>query len=172
MQSKNAVPFEAVMNDFYVEIFHYIRKMTQNTEDAKDLTQDVFLKIYEKLHTYRPDQASLRTWIYRIAHNVVINHFRSVDYVRKVRLPEASFEAISAEEDILASVLQAENISSILSLMRQCLNPIQERILHLYFFSELSAAAIAAVLNIKSKTVSNNITLAIAILKRRLEERK
>jgi RNA polymerase sigma-70 factor (ECF subfamily) len=49
--------------------------MTNNTAEAEDLTQDAFLQVFRKLPTFRGDSA-LSTWLYRIAVNTVLMHFR------------------------------------------------------------------------------------------------
>src|SRR5438552_7850747 len=49
--------------------------MTNNTAEAEDLTQDAFLQVFRKLATFRGDSA-LSTWLYRIAVNTVLMHFR------------------------------------------------------------------------------------------------
>jgi len=49
--------------------------MTNNTAEAEDLTQDAFLQVFRKLGTFRGDSA-LSTWLYRIAVNTVLMHFR------------------------------------------------------------------------------------------------
>ena len=54
------------------EIFFYVYKMTKNMEDAKDLTQEIFIKVFRKLPGFKGDSA-FRTWLYRIATNHTLN---------------------------------------------------------------------------------------------------
>jgi len=54
------------------EIFYFIYRMTRDVEDAKDLTQEVFIKVFRKLGGFRGN-SSLRTWLYRIATNHTLN---------------------------------------------------------------------------------------------------
>jgi RNA polymerase sigma-70 factor (ECF subfamily) len=60
--------------------------MTNNTAEAEDLTQDAFLQVFRKLATFRGDSA-LSTWLYRIAVNTVLMHFRK-KALRQVSLDE------------------------------------------------------------------------------------
>jgi len=60
--------------------------MTNNTAEAEDLTQDAFLQVFRKLQTFRGDSA-LSTWLYRIAVNTVLMHFRK-KHIRKEQLTE------------------------------------------------------------------------------------
>ena len=50
-------------------------RMTANAAEAEDLTQDAFLRVFRKLGTFR-GQSALSTWIYRVAVNTVLMHFR------------------------------------------------------------------------------------------------
>jgi RNA polymerase sigma-70 factor (ECF subfamily) len=54
------------------EIFYFIYRMTWDVEDAKDLTQEVFIKVFRKIPGFRGD-SSFRTWLYRIATNHALN---------------------------------------------------------------------------------------------------
>ena len=62
-------------------VFNLVLRLTGNRADAEDLTQECFLRVFTKLHTYR-GQAALRTWIKRIAINLSLEHLR-----RQQRLP-------------------------------------------------------------------------------------
>ena len=55
----------------------YLLHLTQDQAQAGDLAQETFIRVFDKLKTFR-GEASLRTWIYRIATNASIDHFRSL----------------------------------------------------------------------------------------------
>src|SRR5262249_29138728 len=61
-------------------------RMTNNTAEAEDLTQDAFLQVFRKLGTFRGDSA-LSTWLYRVAVNTVLMHFRKKP-LRQISLDE------------------------------------------------------------------------------------
>lgn len=74
------------------KIYSLCLRMTSNTAEAEDLTQDAFLQVFRKLATFRGDSA-LSTWLYRVAVNTVLMHFRKKG-LRQVSLDEpASKEA-------------------------------------------------------------------------------
>jgi len=62
----------ALVDQYDKEIFYFIYKMVRNVEDAKDLTQEVFIKVFRKLSGFN-GQSSFRTWLYRVATNHTIN---------------------------------------------------------------------------------------------------
>ncbi len=160
--------FEAVMERHYTEIFHYLRKQAADTEDAKDLTQDVFMKAFSKKHTYDSEKASVRTWLYRIAHHTAVNHLRKAENAKRTEGDPQSFVKDAASEDILERLIQDEDVSHIISLMRTCLNKKHFRIMNLYFFSELNVPEIAQTMAIPEKTVYNTINRSIKKIKNEL----
>src|SRR5437016_562049 len=69
-------------------VYSLCLRMTNNTAEAEDLTQDAFLQVFRKLSTFRGDSA-LSTWLYRVAVNTVLMHFRKKG-LRQISLDESS----------------------------------------------------------------------------------
>jgi RNA polymerase sigma-70 factor (ECF subfamily) len=74
-QQGDADAFAALFHTHKTRIYSLCLRMTNNTAEAEDLTQDAFLQVFRKLPTFRGDSA-LSTWLYRIAVNTVLMHFR------------------------------------------------------------------------------------------------
>lgn len=74
-QSDYVAAFDQIVARYKQKIFQYIFRMVGDAEEAEDLTQEVFVKTYASLHTFR-NQASLNTWLYRIAGNLCIDSHR------------------------------------------------------------------------------------------------
>jgi RNA polymerase sigma-70 factor, ECF subfamily len=74
-QQGDADAFAALFHAHKARIYSLCLRMTSNTAEAEDLTQDAFLQVFRKLPTFRGDSA-LSTWLYRIAVNTVLMHFR------------------------------------------------------------------------------------------------
>ena len=85
-QEGNADAFAGIFNAHKARIYSVCLRMTNNTAEAEDLTQDAFLQVFRKLATFRGDSA-LSTWLYRIAVNTVLMHFRK-KVLRQVSLDE------------------------------------------------------------------------------------
>ena len=79
----DALAFEAVYRAHLPRVYSLVRRMTAG-RDADELTQDVFVRLWQKLATFRGD-SSFTTWLHRLAVNVVIERFRT-DQVRRRRL--------------------------------------------------------------------------------------
>lgn len=73
----NTVLFESIYNEHKKHVYNLCLQYVLNTEDAQDITQEVFVKIYQRYHQYDPSAASLKTWIYRIAINQCLDFLKS-----------------------------------------------------------------------------------------------
>jgi RNA polymerase sigma-70 factor (ECF subfamily) len=68
---------EEIYQQYRNKVFGYIKNHVNNIEDAEDLCNDVFIKIYSKLDTYDESRASISTWIYAMTSNTVIDFYRT-----------------------------------------------------------------------------------------------
>ena len=91
----DARAFEAVYRAHLPRVHSLVRRMTAG-RDADELTQDVFVRLWQKIGTFRGD-SSFSTWLHRLAVNVVIERFRS-DQARRARLLDGEniFEMLPA----------------------------------------------------------------------------
>jgi RNA polymerase sigma-70 factor, ECF subfamily len=67
--------FEQLVRRYQRPIAAYVYRMVGNYESALDLTQEIFIKVYNSLHRYRAE-FKFSTWIYKIAHNAAVDHLR------------------------------------------------------------------------------------------------
>lgn len=69
--------FGALYEMFYTQLFDYICKITNNTDDAFDITQEAFIQAAQKLHTLKVP-ITFRFWLFRIAKNMCMKNYRKV----------------------------------------------------------------------------------------------
>lgn len=74
--------FEGLVQEHKNRIHTYVCRLTNDSPDAEDITQEVFIRAYQSMHAFRHD-AAVDTWLYRIATNLVIDRFR-----REKRAPQ------------------------------------------------------------------------------------
>jgi RNA polymerase sigma-70 factor (ECF subfamily) len=74
-QHNDIAAFDEIVARYKNKIYNYVYRMIGNCEDADDLTQEAFVKMYLALDTFR-NQSSLSTWLYRIAGNLCIDSHR------------------------------------------------------------------------------------------------
>ena len=91
--SGNRPAFGLLYDRYLNEIYRYIAYQVQDTFEAEDLTETTFLKAFEKLSTMgdKDEIRNFRAWLYRIAHNSVIDH-------RRVKKPLVSLDAIFGQK--------------------------------------------------------------------------
>ena len=68
--------WETIVRRRHARIYNLAYRFTGRFDEAQDLTQEVFLKVYRTLHSYRPDSGSFETWMVRIARNHFIDNYR------------------------------------------------------------------------------------------------
>ena len=71
----NAAGFERIYRLHSKRVYGLCLRMLANTSEAEDLTQEVFLQVFRKIHTFRADSL-LSTWLHRVTFNAVLMHFR------------------------------------------------------------------------------------------------
>jgi RNA polymerase sigma-70 factor, ECF subfamily len=104
-QRGDADAFASLFHQHKARIYSVCLRMTNNTAEAEDLTQDAFLQVFRKLATFRGDSA-LSTWLYRIAVNTVLMHFRK-KALRQISLDEPynqDAKAVSRDDRLAGSV--------------------------------------------------------------------
>ena len=76
--------FDEIYFEHYKMVFNLALHYVQNIEDAEEITQDVFLKVFDNLHTFKK-QSSLKTWVYRITIN------QSLDFIKGKNAQKRNF---------------------------------------------------------------------------------
>jgi len=155
--------FNALVSRWEKRVFNYLLRLTASTEDALDLSQDVFLKAYQNIRKL-DDPARFGPWLYRIAHNEAYSLFRK-------RRPETAFEELS-ESEIGAARDSAPGFSLDLSLAVTAaldrLNPEQREAVVLKVYEGFKFEEIAEILGAPVSTVKSRLYTALDLLKTEL----
>lgn len=163
--------FGVIMSRYKEPLSRYIRRISYfSEEDIEDLLQEIFVKIYRSLNDY--DQSlKFSSWIYRIAHNHVIDQFRKAN---------SKLSTTSLEDNELSNFLRsAVNIEKEIAV-KDCLSSVKEaiqqmpvkyrEILVLRFLEEKDYEEIMDILQKPKGTVATLINRGRALLKRKLAE--
>jgi RNA polymerase sigma-70 factor, ECF subfamily len=124
-------------------IFEYIRYRVDSTVVAEDLTAEVFLRMVRSLPTYEEKGIPFRAWLYRIAANLLIDHYRQH---QKNRTAPISEEYESDDTDPLNHLADEEQFSRLRQAMRSLPADYQD-LLVLRFVEELPHGEIAKIMN-------------------------
>src|SRR6266571_9251030 len=82
--------FDELYSRYSPRVFGYLlQRLNGNTEEAEDLTADVFTRVYEKIDGFQPQGAPLSAWVFRIAHNRLIDSVRRRPRQTQVTLDDA-----------------------------------------------------------------------------------
>lgn len=151
---------------YHRRVFHFIRGMVKNNEDAEDLAQDVFVKAYFNLRSLK-NNASFKSWLFRIAYNVTL------DFIRKKKP-----QVVDTEDSIRETFVDVGNPKAELTRehtrkhVRKCLdmlNDQQRNVLVLCDLEGMSYQEIADSLSIPFGTVQSRIFYARKKLRELLE---
>lgn len=132
---------EAVYRQFHKKVSGYVAQKVGHAQEAEDIVSEIFLKVYEKLDTFDETKASLSTWIYTIARNAVIDHYRT--HKPSEPLPET----LATGEDMEQALIQADSLE-MLSRALEKLETRQRDIVILRYYKGLSMKEIVQRLGI------------------------
>ena len=125
-------------------IYSYLHVSVGNRHDAEDLTTQTFLKMLEKIGSFKWQSAPFSAWLFRIAHNLAMDHFRA----NRRWQPEEEVPEPPGEEEPSAELKAMQTIGreSMLKLIDR-LSPEQQQVLTLKFVFNLPNAEVAAILD-------------------------
>lgn len=147
----------------YDEIYCFVYRQTGNKEDAMDLTQSIFIAVLRALPSYRPEKASFRTWVYRIAANKVIDARRKA---RTVFIPLEEV-VLSTEDDFVEQIHDKILLKQIEDYI-SCLEPEEQMVFRLRIYGEKSFREIAAAMGEAEAAVKSRYYRLIGRLRKEL----
>ncbi len=152
-QSGDASAFVAIMNHYEPYILGLLTRLAGDRTRAEDLCQETFLKALKGLPSFRRD-SSLKTWLFRIAHNTATDQARaeghendSLDQREETGLQTHS-NAPSPQSRVEEAQMQRSVEEAMASLPQS-----QREVLHLFYWDELSVGDIASALRMPEGTV-------------------
>jgi RNA polymerase sigma-70 factor (ECF subfamily) len=150
-------------------IYGYLHMSVGNRHDAEDLTTQTFLRMLESIGKFRFRSAPFSAWLFRIAHNLAMDHFRAGRrWQPEEEVPEPpGQEELSAEEEAMHSIGRA----SMLELIDD-LSPEQRQVLTLKFVFNFANADVATILGKTEGAVKSLQHRALVSLQKQLESKQ
>ena len=162
------VMIDEMMNRYGQEVLQLVFSYVNNRSIAEDLTQDIFVKCYNGLHTYR-GKSKLRTWLWRIAINHCKDFLKSWYNKNVVITEDEPLTNTTKKEMVEQTVIQREADDQLISAIMML--PIKYReVIYLYYYEELPIKEIAVLTEVGDNTVKTRLRRAKGLLKERLEE--
>ncbi len=158
------------------KVYGLCYRFTGSGSEAQDLTQEVFLRVFRTIKTFRSTEGSFATWLARVTRNLLIDHYRRT---RQERVTDSIEEQLPTIEEAGATAavrpdqaLAGQEASQILKATLQKLSPDLREAVILRDLQEMEYREIAEVLAIPEGTVKSRINRGRAELARLLRKQK
>lgn len=154
---------DQLMHEYSDGILHLVYTYVKNRATAEDLTQEIFIKCYEKYNQFN-HQSTLKTWVYRIASNHCKDYLRSWHY-RKITLNDKILGYIPSkskqvEEEIITRSEENSLTNAVMNL------PLKYReLVFLHYYEELSLAEISKITTVNINTIKSRLKRSKELLK-------
>ncbi len=149
--------FSLLVEKYQSCLYHHILRNIRNPETAKDLCQETWMKAFRAINTFRGDSA-FSSWLYRIAENVCIDHFRRQKHYNAIEpLHTIDERCITDTYHSPCEDLERQELREHLRAAIQHLTPIRKKVFHLYYVQELSIKAIAQQIGRSEGTIKTHL---------------
>ena len=153
---------ELVYDAFQPPLYRYVYRMLGHPEAAQDIVGETFRRLLQALHQGRGPKRHIQAWLYRVAHNLVVDQYR-----RRPAQPPLSLEAVTLEQgdDLDEKVQRQLDQERIRQAIHQ-LRPAQRQVIALKFLEGMSNKEVAIVLGKSVGAVKSLQHRALAALRR------
>jgi len=156
-------------NQYFDKIAHYIYIRIGDKAEAEDLASEVFLKAYKSLDSYKHRGIPMQAWLFRIAHNLLVDHQRKQSKIKMVQVDD-NFQIADKQDTMASALINLEYERVMKSLDR--LTPDQRQVIELRFFGGLTSEEVGVVMNKSSGAVRQMQSHAIKRLRLLLERKQ
>lgn len=166
VRANEPLAFEELYERYSPRVFGYLfQRLNGNAEEAEDLTADVFTRVYEKIEGFQPQGAPLSAWVFRIAHNRLIDAIRRRPRQSQVTLDEAPELAAGPVFNGIDQQVAFEQIKHGLTRLTNE----QRQVIELRFLEGKTLAETAAIVSRNEDAVKKLQARGLASLRRNLE---
>jgi len=177
--SGDAAAWEEIVQKYHRRIYNICYRFAGSGDDAEDLTQEVFIKMYRTLNSYDVDRGAFMTWVTTITRNLLVDHFRKT---KQERMTDSLDTVSSDHEDAMPlsekipdrgpsqdSRVQSRETGETVHLALQKLSPELREAVILRDLQDMDYREIATVLKVPEGTVKSRINRGRAELARLLQ---
>lgn len=151
--------FNSIYKKYKDAVYNYVFWRVYNEEDAIDITQEVFVKVFKGLESFK-GKSSIKTWVFAIAHNTLINYLKRKNF--KEEDIENYFLSVEPLKDIQTKTLVLKAIEKLSNDHRE--------VIKLYYFDGFSYKEISELCGISIGTVKSRLNRGKEILREILEK--
>jgi RNA polymerase sigma-70 factor (ECF subfamily) len=175
----DAAAWEEIVQRYHRRIYNICYRFAGSADDAQDLTQDVFIKMYRTLKSYDLERGAFMTWVTTITRNLLVDHFRKT---KQERMTDSLDSAPSEHEDAMPlgeqiadkgqppdARMQSRETGKAVHMALQKLSPELREAVILRDLQDMDYKEIATVLKVPEGTVKSRINRGRAELARLLQ---
>ena len=134
-RAKRESALASLYEEYYDKIARYIFLRIGDQSEAEDLASEVFIKAFRSLGSYQERGLPMQSWLFKIAHNLVVDYLRKKGRQRAMPIDEVDIPDPANLEEIVETHLQVEKLSEALKYLSQD----QREVIGLRFFAGLSS---------------------------------
>jgi RNA polymerase sigma factor (sigma-70 family) len=168
--------FEILLYRHKNKIYSYILMMVRKTHLAEDIFQDTLLKVIKSLQEGKyHDDGKFISWVMRIAHNLIIDHFRKEKQLPVISNDNYDYPVINSRQNAdnnIEDILVYEQICTDARKLLDYLPLEQKEVVIMRFYGELSFKEIAEQTNVSLNTALGRMRYALLNLRKLVEEKK
>ena len=161
---------EDALGELYDEyaplVYAYLYRRVQDAQVAEDLTSEVFVRMLQAVRTQQVWHTSFRGWLYRVAHNLVVDHYRKQPPTPMLELDDGLVADQQDPESAVAEQLSHRRLRSAISQ----LTPDQQQVLALRFGQQFTAREVGEVMGKSVSAIEALQHRGVAALRRILEK--
>jgi len=162
--------FEELVRRKSGKVYGICYRVIGNVEDAKDISQLVFIKLWENLEKFDPMFAAFDTWLYRMVQNVAIDFLRS--RTSREATVNSNLRLVKVEEPADQGItMQRKEIEDVFNEISDALSPKQKTVFVMNQMEDLQLAEIAKILGSSESTIRNHLFNARKTLQKELKTR-
>ena len=158
-QVVQGINFDQIYKQYYKQIVSFVGFKIQDSIIAEEVVNDSFMKLYNNLSTYNAEKASIKTWLFTIVNNTVIDHYRKVKKEHNKTSIDNTIEGkrvfeINDESCNGFDIVNNKNIKNVvLKSISNLSNDNMKKVAYLYFIKDLSYNEISETLEISLSNV-------------------
>lgn len=165
--------FTILIQRYEQQVSKVSRRFFKTMEDQVDFQQEVYIRVYEKLHSFR-FESPFSIWLYKITYNHALNKIKSLKrnqtdlFVEEWSFYNNQNQSINDESSLVTNIEKKEMVDHLLSNLSDLPNS-QRIALELFYFDELSLKDIAGVMDCNLNTVKSHIHRAKESLRKKMK---
>ena len=163
-----------VVRQNHQRVYNFAYRYNGRFDEAEDLTQEIFLKVYRTLHTYKPELGAFETWMMRVGRNCIIDHYRKLKTERRqTDSLEGEHEQVAETKNRFASPAEVLDHRELSERVHAALLRLSEDLREVLILRDLEGfkyEEMAKILDIPIGTVRSRLHRARNLLKEKLSE--